>query len=127
VHEGEATEVTRRLVEDEGLKFNMILSDTYPLTEEQKGVNDIQDIEVIKNGLYRNGEGVFAFYSYFPGFDSQHGDGFITATQARILRDYFPERRTDVAEVKPPRDYDYLLDHNGDPVRKLPVVIGVNY
>lgn len=126
IHEGEATEVTRKLIEEDGMKFNIILSDTFPLTEEQKGVNDLQDLATIKKGLYKNEEGIFAFYPYFPGFEQERGDGFLTARQAAIMREYFPFRRTDVAGVNPPPSYTYLFDSEGVPTRRLPVVIAIN-
>lgn len=128
IHEGEAREITRRLIEEEGEKFNIIISDTYPLTEEEQGINDIEDIETIKKGLYKNGEGVFAFYTYFPGFeDAKNGDGYVTPKQNKTLKGLFPNRKYDLANVSPPPEYTYLFGPDGEPIRKLPVVIAINY
>lgn len=122
VHRGEAKEVTRRLILGEGNKFNIILSDTYPLTREEKGINDIEDLDVISRGLYKNSEGVFAFFPFYKGSEEIAEDGYMASTQSAMLRPYFPHRITAVADIKPPTGYTYLF-RGGSAVRKLPVIV----
>lgn len=121
VHRGEARGVTRKLVLDEERKFNIILSDTYPLTEEESGINDIEDLDVISKGLYK--EGVFAFFPYDASSEGVTEDGYVTARQSAMLRPYFPRRITSVADIKPPAGYTYLFHEDGTAARKLPVIV----
>lgn len=121
IHRGEAREVSKQLAE-KGEKFNIIISDTYPLDESETGTNDIEDIEVIKNLLYRN-NGVFAFFSYFPGMDQNEGQAGFAVRQLSKVKPHFVEAGLKAeAMVKPPQDYTYLF-RDGKPVRSLPVVI----
>lgn len=121
VHRGEAKEVTRRLVRDEGKRFNIIFSDTYPITDGEAGINDIEDLDVVSEGLYK--EGVFAFFPYDAEAEGVTVDGYVTAKQSAMLRQYFPNRVTGVAEVKPPTSYTYLFHRDGMPAKKLPVIV----
>ncbi len=123
IHEGDSFEITRRLV-TERKKFNIIISDTFPLTPEEKGLNDIADLETLKKGLYGGAEGVFAFFAYYPGWENGNGnmrDSEIRVEQQRLLDRHFRQVHFDSVEVKPAPGYDYLFTH-GKPVRKLPVV-----
>lgn len=120
IHRGEARAVTQELAE-KGEKFNIIISDTYPLDESETGVNDVEDIETLKQMLYRE-NGVFAFFSYFPGIEAESEDGHVAARQLGRIRPHFGEIKVSDAGVKPPQDYSYLFN-DGKPVRSLPVVV----
>lgn len=119
IHRGDARVVARQLAE-KGEKFNIIISDTYPLDDSETGVNDIEDIDVLKSMLYRD-NGVFAFFSYFPGMEAE-GDGHMAAKQLGIVRPHFENINFSDVGVKPPEEYRYLFN-GGKPVRSLPVVI----
>lgn len=117
IHDGEATEVTKRLVE-ERQKFNIIISDTFPLVQGDEGINDIKDIDTLKRALFSKGEGVFAFFAYYP--KKTRAD--LTWEQLRLLAPNFRGISVNQVEVFPAKDYSYLFQ-NGRPVRQLPVVI----
>ncbi len=120
IHRGEAKEVTQKMAE-KGDKFNIILSDTYPLDKSETGVNDIEDVETLKKMLYRE-NGVFAFFSYFPGMEKEADDSHVAARQLSLIRPHFDRIEFSDADVKPAQDYRYLFN-DGKPVRSLPVVI----
>lgn len=117
---GEAREVTRRLVEDERRRFNLIISDTYPLDEEETGVNDILDIEVLKRGLHS--EGVFSFFPHYPGSEDEEVYSHLTAKQIGLVWPHFEGIHVTDAEVKPPEEYRYLFRSDGTPIMRLPVI-----
>lgn len=119
IHRGEAREVSKKLA-DEGNKFNIIISDTYPLESDEKGVNDIEDMDVIKKLLYRE-NGVFGFFSYFPGMRLE-GSSHLAAKQLELVQPHFEQIGVSEAHVKPPKEYVYLFN-DGNPTRSLPVVI----
>lgn len=125
IHEGDAVEVTKELVAQgirERKKFNLIISDTFPITPKEKGMNDIADIETLKKGLYGGAEGVFTFFAYYPGWDSgESRDIQIRVKQQMLLDRHFNQVNFDSVEVKPAAGYTYLFN-NDKPVRKLPIV-----
>lgn len=118
VHFGEAREVSRRLMEDERLKFDIILSDTYPLEPQEEGINDVIDIDILRKGLRR--KGLFGFFTYKPG--ETFLDNIFNAEM--LVGKYFRTILSSTSYVNPPLDYTYLVDKEGVPIRKLPVLIG---
>lgn len=116
--EGEAYEETKKLAE-EGRKFDIIISDTFPLTEEEQGMNDLQDLETLKRCLEPGG--VFTFFAYFPG-----SNGGIVRKQENMIVEHFRDYRLSAATVNPPPDYKFLNPGNKGPVRSLPVVVCKN-
>lgn len=130
VYHGEAGEVTADLAEKRK-RFKLIISDTYPLRPEEKGVNDLKHLDTFSRILMR--DGVFAFYPYTPG-NEVGSVGKMMGTQYEILNHYFssidqrdssdprlsPNMRS--MFINPPPDYSYLQGENG-PIRILPVVI----
>ena len=112
---GDAFGKTARLA-SEGRKFDIIISDTFPLSEDERSVNDLLDLETLVKCL--NPDGVFAFFGYHHGFQ-----GGMNEAQRRLVEASFEEvNRTTVKGINPPPDYRYLNPENG-PVRELPVII----
>ena len=120
IHEGEAQEITKQLAAD-GKKFNIIISDTFPIEPEEQGINDIADVDVLTQVMY--GEGVFAFFAYYPGIEKEIEGSHIAAKQLGLLRPKFGNVNVFEVGVKPPRDYPYLFTEESVPVTRLPVVI----
>ena len=117
--EGEAYEETRKLAEA-GRKFDIIISDTFPLVEEEQGMNDLGDLETLKRCLKT--DGVFAFFAYFPG-----STGNMTREQlSKIVGNFNHYDARSRAIVNPPPDYKYLNPDGKGSVRSLPVVICKN-
>lgn len=112
--EGDAYGETARLA-DEGEMFDIIISDTFPLTPDEEGINDLADLDTLKKLL--NPKGVFTFFAYYPG--SNCG---IKELQMSMVRKHFSGYREDSVEINPPPSYTYLQTANG-PIRKLPVAI----
>lgn len=117
VIEGEAYEETAKLAE-KGEKFDIIISDTFPLSEDERGINDLQDLETLKRCLKPGG--VFTFFAYFPGSTG----GVVRKQENRIVR-HFRDYTVSSVTVNPPPDYKYLQTDTG-PVRILPVVVCKN-
>lgn len=118
--EGEAYEETARLAE-EGKKFDIIISDTFPLTKDEQGMNDLQDLDVLKRCLKTGG--IFTFFAYFPG---SAGVLDLVRKQGEMIEKHFEHYEVGPARINPPPDYKYLHTDNGDPVRTLPVVVCKN-
>lgn len=108
-----AEEEIRKSIEE--MKFDAILSDTYPLSEEEAGQNDIQDIKTMKSLL--TSEGIFTFFAYFP-----KSTGGVVEFQRDIIAENFSGYYVHFAAVKPQTGYRYLFDKNC-PVRRLPVAV----
>lgn len=117
IYEGDAAEVTAKLAEMQE-KFDIIISDTFPLDEDELGMNDIQDLEVLKTCL--NPGGVFTFFAFFPG-----STGGVVKKQENIINRHFKSYRVSEVAVNPPPDYQYLQGADG-PVQRLPVVVCTN-
>jgi len=115
--EGEAYEETRKLAEA-GKKFDLIISDTYPLTEDEQGMNDLQDLDTLKHCLEPNG--IFTFFAYFPESTED-----VAYKQINIITRHFRDYTVSRVSVNPPPDYKYLQTTTG-PVRSLPVIICKN-
>ena len=115
--EGDSYEETAKLAETDR-KFDIIISDTYPLNEEEEGINDLKDLNTLKRCLKPNG--VFAFFAFFPGTS----DG-VAKKQKDIIAEHFKDYSVSSVEVNPPPEYKYLRDENG-PIRRLAVVICKN-
>lgn len=111
---GEAIAETEKLAET-GREFDIIISDTYPLSEDERSVNDLLDLEQLIRCLAP--DGVFAFFGYHTG-----SDGTISATQRSMIDRYFETVTTTQVDVYPPKDYEYFQTPSG-PVRRLPVII----
>lgn len=111
---GDAYEETRKLAEA-GQKFDIIVSDTFPLSEEERGINDLIDLVTLKRCL--SPDGVFTFFGYYTG--SQGGIG---PTQKDMILEHFAEYSVTEVTVNPPLDYRYFQPPTG-PIRKLPVII----
>lgn len=114
IMEGEAYEETARLAE-KGRKFDIIISDTFPLNEDEHGVNDLQDLATLKDCLEPGG--VFTFFAYFPG-----STGGVMKNQKDMINEHFASYTVTEITVNPPPDYKYLQTETG-PVRILPIVI----
>lgn len=119
VQKGEAGEEAEKL--SRGRKFDAIISDTFPLISEEKGINDLLHLSSYSKLLSK--DGVFAFFPYFPGFQEESDQGDITSIQHRLLYPYFDEITTRKTTVFPPEDYEYLHTKENKPVRILPVVV----
>ena len=115
--EGEAYEETAKLAAA-GRKFDLVISDTFPLTEEEIGINDLQDLDVVKHCLEPNG--IFTFFVYFPGSTDE-----MAHKQAAMVTRHFINYSGSRASITPPPDYKYLQTDTG-PIRSLPVVICKN-
>lgn len=114
--EGEAYEETAKLAE-KGRKFDIIISDTYPLTKDAQGVNDLEDLETLKRCLET--DGVFTFFAYFPGTTSPLE---LVRKQGDLIHKHFGVNyRVSPVRVNPPPYYKYLQTDTG-PVMILPVV-----
>lgn len=111
---GEAFEETARLAE-EGREFDIIISDTYPLTKGERTVNDLMDLDRLVSCL--KPDGVFAFFGYHEGYR-----GSLNVRQFGMLMRHFDKVDIDKVAVNPPPDYKYFNPPN-DPVREIPVVI----
>lgn len=112
--EGDAYEETLKLAKrDEG--FDIIISDTFPLSREEQGINDLRDLETLKQCLAPGG--VFTFYAYFPG-----STGGIVRKQENMIVEHFNNYSLSHKRVFPPPHYKYLQTEKG-PVTNLPVVI----
>lgn len=118
IHRGEAKEETARLVREEKKKFDIILSDTFPITKAEEGINDIIDIDVIKEGLTRNG--VFTFFAYHPGAENIEENNDLLIRQLNRVSPHFKTTGINNADVKPAKGYDYLFRPDGTPIRRLP-------
>lgn len=114
--EGDAVEETEKLAES-GERFDIIISDTFPLSEAERSINDLLDLETLVKCL--NPNGVFAFFGYHSGFQ-----GGMNERQRNLVEKYFEQvSRTIVKGINPPPDYKYFNPENGPVVRELPVII----
>ena len=114
--QGDAIEKTKELALA-GSKFDIIISDTFPLLEEEKSINDLLDLAILVECLKPNG--VFAFFGYHFGFQ-----GGMNERQRNLVEAYFEDvSRTVVKGINPPPDYKYFNPENGPTVRELPVII----
>ncbi|MBI2028700.1 MAG: class I SAM-dependent methyltransferase [Candidatus Levybacteria bacterium] len=114
VIEGDAFEETRRLA-GEGKKFDIIISDTFPLSEDERSVNDLLDLETLVKCL--EPDGVFAFFGYHAGYEGGMND-----EQRNLVERNFNGVSRTLVTVNPPLDYRFFQTSNG-PLRKLPVII----
>ncbi|MBI1982494.1 MAG: hypothetical protein HYY87_03360 [Candidatus Levybacteria bacterium] len=119
VYEGDAILATRKRAQkiSEGREepADIIISDTYPLSTDEQGINDLLDLGTLKHCL--SPHGIFTFYPYFPG-----STGGIIKAQRDLIAKHFRDYRYLEVQVNPSPQYRYL--HTGDvPVRTLPVVI----
>jgi len=123
VIEKDAYEATEDFIKN-GDKFDIIFSDTYPLTEAESGANDIGDIDRLKKCLSPNGR-----LAYFGlDLDSSHFDsdtyertGGISGSYKMFIENHFNQTRRHSVAVNPPPDYLYL-HKDGIPIRRLPAI-----
>lgn len=115
VYRGDAGEVTAQFV-GEKRKYDGILSDTYPFTEEEQGINDLLDLENLNQLLVSKGR--LGFFAHFPG-----STGGVYGKQGDLLFQHGFKYTVDYVSVRPPPDYRYLHKEDGTPVRTLPVVV----
>lgn len=111
---GDAFEETAKLAAT-GVKFDLIISDTFPLSEEERSVNDLLDLGQLVQCL--NPEGVFAFFGFHTG-----SEGTMNSRQRNIIDTYFVNVSTTYVRVYPPKEYKYFNPASG-PVMSLPVII----
>lgn len=113
VHEGDASEVTARFAA-QGRQYDVIVSDTYPLSENERGLNDLIYLDNVKQILRPDGR--FVFFAHFPG-----SNGGVVPAQRDLINEHFNSYRVEDARVNPPPSYEYL-QQNGAPVRRISVV-----
>ncbi|MFH1186606.1 MAG: class I SAM-dependent methyltransferase [Candidatus Levyibacteriota bacterium] len=115
---GEAGTILNELVED-GKKFDIIISDTYPLIKGEAGFNDLKYMDLIT--MLLKPSGVFGFFPFYQ--DAAEGtEGKLTHEQAEEITKYFDRYTRDSASVRPSKDYKYLQTSKGW-VLELPVVV----
>ena len=115
VIEGEAIEETKKIKES-GEKFDIIISDTFPLSPDERSINDLLDLDTLVQCL--NPNGVFAFFGYHAG-----SLGGMNDRQRNLVEANFDEvSRTIVKGINPPSDYKYFQTPSG-PLRELPVIV----
>lgn len=114
---GDAYEQTKILAE-QGKKFDIIASDTYPLTDKERAINDLEDLETLIKCLKT--DGVFTFFGYFKGWQ-----GGLNSNQRDKIDKFFRETHVTHVSIDPPPDYQYMQTPIG-PIRLLPVVICKN-
>ena len=114
--QGDAIKETEKMA-SEGKKFDIIISDTFPLSEDEKSINDLMDLSTLIKCL--NPDGVFAFFGYHSEFQ-----GGMNEKQRNLLdRTFENVSRTMAKGINPPPDYKYFHPKNGSVVRELPVII----
>ena len=114
--EGDAVQKTEELAAD-GKKFDLIISDTFPLSENESSVNDLLDLDTLVKLL--NQDGVFAFFGYHSGFQGGMND-----RQGNLIDTHFKTvSKSTVGGINPPPNYKYFNPENGHIVRELPVII----
>lgn len=114
--EGDSVTETEKMAKL-GRRFDIIISDTFPLRKEERSINDLLDLATLIRCL--NPDGVFAFFGY-------HADylGGMNEKQRNLVEKYFEGvSRTVVKGINPPPDYKYFNPVNGSTVRELPVII----
>ncbi len=114
--EGDAVKETEKLAAS-GRKFDIIISDTFPLSEDESSVNDLLDLDTLVKLL--NPDGVFAFFGFHTGYD-----GRLNEKQGNLVDRHFEDiSRTFAKGINPPPDYKYFNPEGGPIVRELPVII----
>lgn len=114
--EGDAVEETKKLAASEK-KYDIIISDTFPLSKDEGSVNDLLDLDTLVKLL--EPDGVFAFFGFHTGYD-----GRLNERQGNLVDRHFDEvSRTIAKGINPPPDYKYFNPENGPIVRELPVII----
>lgn len=126
IFEGDAVRATQRraqkVLEAKEQQADIIISDTFPLTPDQVGKNDILDAKNI--ALCLKSTGVFIFYAWHPGYSGNHQN-----EQRRLIDPYFgnvqfiriPNREFPEPFLPPP-SYGYMQTPEG-PITELYVGI----
>ena len=117
IHQGDPFEVTQRLV-DLKQKFDIVLSNTYPLNDKEKGKSDILDLGNLKKLLTPNGR--FSSFMYDPSQKES-----LKEEQEKIIKQHFKTFDITYVPIFPHPDYKYLF-YKGKPVTQLPVIICSN-
>ncbi|MCL5439188.1 MAG: hypothetical protein M1268_04370 [Patescibacteria group bacterium] len=118
LYNGEAGEVAKSLAERRK-KFDIIISDTFPLRPEDRGINDLLYLPTLSEMLLP--DGIFAFYPNVPGAEIG-SEGQMIAQQYELLNPYFDEIMLRKSRLKTAPDYKYLWGKSG-PLTMIPVAI----
>ena len=102
--EGESYEETAKLA-SAGEQFDIIISDTFPLTPDEEGLNDLRDLDILKRML--SDRGVFTFFAYFPG-----SEGGVVKDQKDIINAHFRDYNVTEVEINPAPTYKYLYNND---------------
>lgn len=125
IFRGDAYEITEMFVSEardkkgkirEDKKYDRILSDTVPLSQDEIGVNDLLDLGNLKE-LLRD-DGLVGVYTHFPGTK-----GGVYGRQKDLIYNNGFVYSLDSVKVLPPPDYHYLHTEQDEPVTELSVVV----
>ena len=111
VLQGDADEIIEQTQEAQFI--DILISDTYPLVEDELGINDLLGLSAMTSRL--KDEGVFTFFASHK--DNQGGG--LDEKQLRLTYNHFRRFTVETTEVIPPSDCTYLQG----PKKKLPVVL----
>lgn len=104
-----------------GDKFDIIFSDTYPLTEAESGSNDLTDINLLKRCLSPNGRLAYFGLDLASSHVVREGrKGIIGSFDLSIFK-HFKSVSVNSVEVNPAPDYLYLYKE-GIPIVELPAI-----
>ena len=118
--EKDAYEATEEFIKKRE-QFDIIFSDTYPLTEAESGSNDIGDIDLLKRCLSPNGRLAYFGLDLNSSHIIDEKTGGIIGDYKDSIQNHFKEIRVHSVEVNPPPDYLYL-HKNGIPIKELPAI-----
>jgi hypothetical protein len=126
IHIGDAYQITENFLE-EGKKFDVIISDTYPLSSEESSLNDILDIENQVKCLKPHGR--FSFFAYSrdhlpnaTGLTDEQRKRIDPHFETVLVKNYVAQIDDPLKGIGVPPDYKFLQMEDG-PVKFLPVVI----
>lgn len=118
-----AKDLLKEIGDDESLKFDIIYSDTFPLSPSEAGINDWKHIEILKKMLAQGG--AFSFFPFTPGKITQTPDGLagiVTGEQLNLINTHFNKPLPGRAKVFPPKEYRFLWKA-GKPILWLPAMV----
>ncbi len=119
LYHGEAGEVAEDFIK-RGKKFDIIISDTFPIKPEQKAINDLIHMPIFIQLL--DEKGVFAFVAYSKDANGYTKDK-IRELQLSKFAKYFNGYRQYDVPVNPPPDYEFLKERDGSIVRSLSFIL----
>lgn len=120
VVEKDAFEATEDFIKN-GDKFDIIFSDTYPLTEAESGSNDIADVNLLKKCLSVNGRLAYFGLDLASSHLVREGSDGIIGSHKSFIQNHFKEIRVHLAKVNPAPDYLYL-HKDGIPIKEMPAI-----